>query len=93
MMIRSLSKKPKTYIGSGLEWPNSKKIRKNSYDVSFACPLCQVQPDTQSHSVQCPVVRTKVEVKGTYSDIYMEDIPTDISKTLMEISKLREDLI
>ena len=70
-----------------------KENQKNSYDVSFACPLCQVQPDTQSHSVQCPVVRTKVEVKGTYSDIYMEDIPTDISKTLMEISKLREDLI
>ena len=70
-----------------------KENQKNSYDVSFACPLCQVQPDTQAHSVQCPVARTKVEVKGTYSDIYMEDIPNDISKTLMEISKLREDLI
>ena len=58
---------PKTYIGSGLEWPNSKKIRK--------------------------IVMMSVEVKGTYSDIYMEDIPTDISKTLMEISNVRADLI
>jgi hypothetical protein len=73
---------PKTYIGSGLEWPNSKKIRK-IVTMSHCLPTV---PSTTRHTItQFPVVRTKVEVKDTYSDIYMEDIPTDISKTLMEI--------
>ena len=47
----------------------------------------------QQHSVQCPVVLSKVKVKGTYTDIFLEDIPQDICKTLMEISELREKLI
>ena len=64
---------------------------KNSYNVSIACPLCHVQPDTQVHSLKCPVVRTKVDVKGNYSDIFLEDIPSDISKTLSEITEVREE--
>ena len=64
---------------------------KNSYNVSIACPLCHVQPDTQVHSLKCPVVRTKVDVKGNYSDIFLEDIPSDISKTLSEITVVREE--
>ena len=65
---------------------------RNSYE-SIVCPLCQVQPDTQAHSVQCPVMKTKVNVVGTYSDIFAEVIPQDISKTLMEISDIRESLL
>ena len=66
---------------------------KNNYEMSVACPLCHLQLDTQQHSVQCPVVLGKVRVKGTYTDIFLEDIPQDICKTLMEISELREKLI
>ena len=71
---------------------NFKENQKNNHEMSVACPLCQVQPDTQAHCVQCPVVRTKIDVKGTYSDIFSEDIPSDISQTLMKISQLRENL-
>ena len=66
---------------------------KNSYNVSSTCPLCHVQPDTQVHSVKCPVVQSKVKVKGCYSDIFLEDIPTDIAKTLLDITQLRDDII
>ena len=70
-----------------------KENMKNSYtNTSQACPLCLVQPDTQQHSVQCSEVKSKVLVEGTYQDIFMEDIPSDISKTLLRITKLREDL-
>jgi hypothetical protein len=56
--------------------------KKNSYDVT--AHLLTV-PSTTRHTItRCPVLRTKVEVNDTYSDIYMEDIPTDVSKTLME---------
>ena len=65
---------------------------KNSY-VGIACPLCLVLPDTQAHCVQCPVIKTKVNIKGVYSNIFSEDIPQDVSKTLLEISEFRENLL
>ena len=69
-----------------------KENMKSSFtNVSIACPLCLVQPDTQIHSVSCPEVKSKVMVKGTYEDIFYEDIPSDISKTLLRINKLREN--
>ena len=71
-----------------------KENMKTSYTAtSLACPLCQVQPDTQQHSLQCPVVRDNTQVEGRYQDIFEEDIPSDISKTLLRINKLREDFI
>ena len=65
---------------------------KNSYE-SIACPLCLVQPDTQVHCVQCPEVKNKLNVEGDYSDIFTESIPTDISRTLLKITNLRENLL
>ena len=64
---------------------------KSSYQ-STACPLCFVQPDSQAHSVQCTVVNGKINVMGNYEDIFNTDIPEDISRTLLRISQLREDL-
>ena len=60
---------------------------------SKGCPLCFVQVDTQVHSTQCQIVNQKVEIRGKYSDIFRTKIPTDISKTLLKISQLREDYI
>ena len=57
----------------------------------IACPLCLVQPDTQAHCVQCPVIKDNVNIQGVYSDIFDEDIPSDISKTLLRITEFRED--
>ena len=69
-----------------------KENSKNS-NVGIACPLCLVQPDTQAHCVQCPAIKTRLKIEGTYSDIFSEDIPQDIYKTLLEISELRENLL
>ena len=63
---------------------------KNNPGLSLACPLCKIQPDTQQHSVQCSVIKSKVDVKGNYSDIFLDNIPVKIARTLMEITKLRE---
>ena len=72
---------------------NFKENFKNGHQsCAIPCPLCLVQPDTQAHSLQCPEIREKIDVKGTYSDIFNEDIPSDISKTLLKISELRKDL-
>ena len=57
------------------------------------CPFCSVQPDTQIHSVQCTVVKSRITVQGKYFDIFKENIPTEIVKTLLQISELREEVI
>ena len=58
-----------------------------------ACPLCTVHMDTQTHAVQCDQIKQTISVEGSYSNIFKEKIPSDISKTLYKITKLREDLI
>ena len=57
------------------------------------CPFCFVHLDTQSHATQCPVVKELISVEGDYRRIFSEEIPSDISRTLLKISKLRENLI
>ena len=63
---------------------------KNIPSLSITCPFCQVQPDTQQHSVLCHVVRSKVDVRGYYREIFLDDIPVDITRTLMNITRFRE---
>ena len=61
---------------------------------SLACPFCCVHLDTQVHSVQqCEQVKKMVNIDGNYSDIFWGKIQNNISRTLFNISKLREDLI
>jgi hypothetical protein len=57
------------------------------------CPLCTVQLDTQVHSVQCERVQEEISIEGRYSDIFRGKVPSNISKTLFKISKLREEYI
>ena len=70
-----------------------KENMKSSYThTSLACPLCLVQPDTQKHSLESNEVKSKTVIEGKYEDIFDEDIPSGISKTLLRIAKLREEL-
>ena len=57
------------------------------------CSICFVHLDTQSHATQCAAVKEMISVEGDYRKIFLEKIPSDISRTLLKISKLRENLI
>jgi hypothetical protein len=57
------------------------------------CPLCSISLDTQVHSQQCVMVKQKITIEGSYSDIFRGKISPNISKTLFKISKMREDFI
>ena len=70
---------------------NFKLNFKNNND-GIACPLCLVQPDSQSHCVQCLVVRENIDIRGEYEEIFTEYISKEISQTLMEIMKFRENM-
>ena len=67
-----------------------KENMKTSYTAT-PCPFCLVQPDNQAHSVQCPEVQQRVKIEGNYSEIFKENVPSNISKTLMNITKMREE--
>ena len=57
------------------------------------CPMCTVHLDTQTHVMQCVQVKEEIGVEGKYNDIFKEKIPSNISKTLFKITKLRENFI
>ena len=43
-----------------------------------ACPFCLVVPDSQSQSLECNVVKQKINIQG---DIFDEDIPSYFNPT------------
>ena len=68
-----------------------KENMKNKYENgSLTCPACGLQPDSQSHSFQCEVMKQHIKVKGQYSDIFKKKVPSDVAKSLLEVSKIRE---
>ena len=70
----------------------SSLVHSFSLSLSTAYPFCNTEPDSQEHSLQCTIVNHKIEVRGTYSDIFDEDIPSEISETVMKITKLRKEI-
>ena len=68
-----------------------KENMKNNSELSLACPLCHVEPDTQQHSFHCPIILSRMKVRGVYSDIFLDDIPVETAKTLMKITEIREN--
>ena len=54
------------------------------------CPLCLVHLDSQALCLQCPMVKSEIDIKGKMDDIFTEDIPMEIVNTLTKVMKLRE---
>lgn len=62
---------------------------KGKYNT-FECVLCSLTNDTQEHSFSCPEVTSRIKIDGKYKDIFEKNISKSLSKTLLEIRKLRE---
>ena len=84
--------RPKICSNIGQSLPTSRDNFGDRYEHK-GCPLCTVQLDTQVHSVQCERVKDEISIEGRYSDIFRGKVPSNISKTLLTISKLREEYI
>ena len=52
------------------------------------CPLCATHLDDQNSLFQCPTIAKKFK-QFNLSDIFRENIPTDLVNTLTQIVKLR----
>ena len=76
------------------------RVRMADYGENFRgpngprmCPICGLHLDNQVLSFyNCQEIRTKILVKGEYSDIFKPTIPIDLVNTLVNIDKLRENL-
>ena len=58
---------------------NFKENMKAKYAETL-CPLCENQPDSQSHNFEYSIVKEKIKISGNYEDIFNEIIPYDVSK-------------
>ena len=59
--------------------------------LSTICPLCSAHVDSQENSLDCPTLRREVRIKGSYSDIFSENIPEDLTKTIFDIYNYRKE--
>ena len=57
------------------------------------CPLCQNHFDSQAMAFQCPKVKAKMVLEGIYQDIFKDDIPIILVKTLTNIMKFRDEYL
>ena len=63
-------------------------------DMSIVqCPLCQNHFDSQEMAFQCPNIKAEVILEGIYQDIFKDDIPIFVAKTLTNIVKFRDEYL
>jgi hypothetical protein len=75
------------------------RVRMADYGENFRgpngprmCPICGLHLDNQIMSFyNCQAIRTKIQVKGEYSDIFKPTIPIDLVNTLVNIDEFREN--
>ena len=55
------------------------------------CPLCLSHTDLQELCFDCSVVREKIKWNEQYDDLFQQNIPKQMGKKLLAISRLREN--
>ena len=61
---------------------------------SVPCPLgCDGELDTQQHSYECNAIKSKIVIKGKYSDIFQDVIPVHAGKDVSNIIRERKRLL
>ena len=75
------------------------RVRMANYGENFRgkentilCPLCSTHLDSQKMCFEnCPVLRQKITVSGSYHQIFNTNVPREVVKTLCMIDKVREE--
>ena len=57
------------------------------------CPLCDNHRDKQELSYTCTVIQREVELKGSFEEIYGDNISIHTIESLQKISEVRKKLI
>ena len=56
------------------------------------CPLCLSHTDSQENSFICPTLNRLLSINGNYQDIFSENIPYQLVKTLYNIYSYRKEV-
>ena len=59
--------------------------------ATILCPLCKKHPDGQAEIFDCLVIKTVIEVKGQYKQIFGCQFPAELVKTVQSIYMFREE--
>ena len=57
-----------------------------------SCPLCGTHPDKQELSYECRYIKEKLNLNGSFSEIYGENIEKQTVETLEKITQIRENI-
>ena len=57
------------------------------------CPLCQKHLDNQSMSFQCEVLKDKMKIECSLTDIHSDSVTIKTAKTVLEMLKIREKIL
>ena len=57
------------------------------------CPLCKVHKDSQALGFECPIIKSEMTIKGTYQEIFREEISQETIRSLEMITKFRQETI
>ena len=60
--------------------------------VSSMCPLCFSHIDSQEGSFTCVTLNKLVNIRGKYSDIFENQVPEEVVKSIHSIYMLRKDV-
>ena len=60
--------------------------------VSSMCPLCFPHIDSQEGSFACVTLNKLVNIRGKYSDIFENQVPEEVVKSIHSIYMLRKDV-
>ena len=78
---------PSSDIAQGLQ-----TLEKISVRVIVNCPLCGLHLDNQAMAFNnCPVLKANITIKGKYEDLFKKNVSIELVKTLVNISKFREE--
>ena len=69
--------------------PFGENFRKGKSSTS--CPLCLSHVDAQEKSFSCPTLKRLISIKGNYEDIFSNNIPYELIRTLYDIYTYRKE--
>ena len=57
------------------------------------CPLCLNHKDSQDLSYQCEIIKNKMILAGSPSDVYSDNVKMETVENIQKIMKIREEIL
>ena len=58
--------------------------------IKVMCPFCNLHLDSQDLGYICPIIQANIDISGSYTDIYSENITQRTMETIERMSEYRK---